>query len=88
MLVVKTNHLLTEAGKRVNARSSVKFVRDWHPQFIGRSYTKRINHVSPDQVWIQTLTRSFRCETPAQADHPTGSDVAVPPAERAGEAQA
>lgn len=70
----------------IESRGVVRFVRDWHPQFLGRSYIKKVNHVSTDQVWIQTIARPFRCETPAQAHHPAGSDVAVPPAQRASEA--
>lgn len=88
MLIIKTRDLFTPSGKRTAAKGSVSFIRDWHPQFIGRSYTPRINHVAPDQVWLQTKCRAFGYKTYPQEAHPAGSDVAVPTDHGTREAQA
>lgn len=88
MLIVKARDLFTSSGKRTAAKGSVSFIRDWHPQFIGRSYTPRINHVAPDQIWIQTQCRAFRHQTPAQEAHTAGSLVALPANHGAGQAEA
>lgn len=45
----------------------VRFFKDWNANAIGQLHQRRINHVSPDQVWIQTLAFEGRLTSEAFA---------------------
>lgn len=84
MLVISyRGDIVTPTGKTTRKANTVRMVRDWHPNFIGRSYTPRINHVHEDQVWLQTGFSAPRSKRPQEGDA-ARPELAVPPARGAG----